>query len=334
MSSMKDVAKLAGVSISTVSRVINQNIPVDEQTTLKVQEAIRKLNFKPNLLAQGLRIRSGRLIGLVVPDFVPLHAFVDIIKYTEESAAQHNFNLILGNHHDNPDIEERFIDSLIRRSVDGIIFSRVSDESRVLKILHHRKIPIVVIDRALEDESVPSVIVNNSRAGELVAEHLASLGHKQIVCITGPMNISLCRERVKGFTQVLRTHNIEFDERHIFEGDFKLETGIKAMSVLLQNHPKITGVWAQNDVMAAGAMKELHHRGMKVPEDFSVIGMDDISLASMITPALTTIRQPFKAMSETAIELILLQKRGQHIPNTKVVLEPELIIRETTAVAK
>lgn len=334
MSSMKDVAKLAGVSVSTVSRVINQNIPVDEETKRRVKEAIRKLNYKPNLLAKGLRLRSGRVIGLVVPDFVPLHAFANIIKYTEESALQHDFNLILGNNHDNPDIEERFIDNLIRRSVDGIIFSRVSDESRVLKILHKRDIPIVVIDRALEDESVPSVVINNYRAGELSAEHLVSLGHKHIVCITGPLNITLCRERVKGFKQVLMDHNIGFYEECIFEGDFKLEAGMRGIASLLRSHEKITAVWAHNDIMAAGVIKELHKRGMKVPDDMSVIGMDDTSLANMITPALTTIKQPFKEMSEKAVEMIIRQKVDDVMLDKKIVLETSLVIRETTAEVK
>lgn len=335
MSSMKDVAKLAGVSVSTVSRVINnQNFPVDEATKQRVHEAIKKLDYKPNLLAKGLRLKSGRAIGLVVPDFVPLHAFANIIKYVEEFALQYDFNLILGNNHDNPDIEERFIDNLIRRSVDGIIFSRVSDESRVLKILYKRNIPIVVIDRALEDESVPSVVLNNYRAGELAAEHLVGLGHKHIVCITGPLNITLCRERVKGFRQVLIEHNIEFDEEFIFEGDFKLESGMRGIASLLRNHEKITGVWAQNDVMAAGVIKELYKRGMKVPNDMSVIGMDDVSLASMLTPALTTIKQPFQEMSQKAVEMVIKQKEDHIVSDKKIVLEASLVIRETTAEVK
>jgi len=328
---MKDVAKLAGVSVATVSRVINQSMPVEEVTRKKVEEAIRKLNYKPNLLAKGLRLRSGRLIGLVVPDFVPFHAFANIIKYTEESATQHDFSLILGNNHDNPDIEERFIDNLIRRSVDGIIFSRVSDESRVLKILHQRDIPIVVIDRALEDESVPSVVINNYRAGELAAAHLVGLGHTRIVCITGPLNITLCRERVKGFRQVLRDHHIAFDEACIFEGDFQLGTGIQGIVSLLQKHEKITAVWTQNDIMAVGVIKELYKRGMRVPDDMSVIGMDDVSLARMMTPALTTIKQPFKEMSQKAVEMIVRQKEENMVSDNRIVLEASLIVRETTA---
>lgn len=334
MSSMKEVAKLAGVSVSTVSRVVNQSLAVDKETKRKVNEAIRKLNYRPNLLAQGLRAKSGYLIGLVLPELDPLHPFANIIKYAEESVSKHGFNLIVGNNYNNPDIEERFIRDLIRRHVDGIIFSRVSDESRVLNILHKRDIPIVVIDRALEDENIPNVIINNYRAGELVAEYFVSLGHKHIACITGPLNITLCRERVKGFKQVLMNHNREFDEGHIFEGNFKLEAGIRGISFLLQSHPSITGVWAQNDTMAAGVVKELLKRGVKVPADMSVIGMDDIGLAHIMTPELTTIKQPFKEMTERAVAMIITQKRGDVIPDKKIMFEPSLIIRETTAKMK
>ena len=331
MSSMKDVAKLAGVSSSTVSRVISQKIPVDEQTEKRVREAIRKLNYRPNLLAKGLRLRSGHFIGLVVPEFIPLHAFANIIKYTEESAARHEFNLILGNHHDNADTEERFIDSLIRRSVDGIIFSRVSDESRVLKILHERNIPIVVIDRILEDESIPSVVLNNYRAGELAAEHFVSLGHRHIACISGPFNIALCRERIKGFRHVLQKNHLTLDNELIFEGDFKLETGMRGTASILRNHKEVTAIWAQNDLMAAGVIKEISREGLRVPRDVSVLGMDDVSLASILTPELTTIKQPFQAMCEKAVEMIVLQKDSAVLAERKVVFEPTLVVRETTA---
>ncbi len=331
MSSMKDVARLAGVSPSTVSRVINQNIPVDARTKKRVEEAIRKLNYRPNLLAKGLRLRSGHFIGLVVPEFIPLHAFANIIKYTEESTARHEFNLILGNHHDNADLEEQFIDSLIRRSVDGIIFSRVSDESRVLKILHKRNIPIVVIDRVLEDESIPSVVLNNYRAGELAADHLVSLGHRHVACISGPLNIALCRERIKGFRHVLQHHQIVFDDEFIFGGDFKLEAGMQGTASILRNHPETTAIWAHNDLMAAGVVKELYRRGLKVPEDMSVLGMDDVSLASILTPELSTIQQPFQAMSEKAVEMIVMQKEHAGLVEKKVVFEPTLVVRETTA---
>ena len=134
MASMKDVARLASVSESTVSRVLNQSLPVEQDTRLRVQDAIRKLNYRPNLLAKGLRNRSGKLIGLVVPEIVH-HTFASFIQFIEESVVARGCGLILGNHKNNPELEESFIDDLIRRNVDGIIFSRVSDESRVMRLI-------------------------------------------------------------------------------------------------------------------------------------------------------------------------------------------------------
>jgi len=145
MSSMKEVAKLAGVSISTVSRVINNSVPVEEETRRRVEKAIKKLNYKPNLLAKGLR---------VVPGSVYNHAFASFIDYIESNVSNIGYNLILGHNRNDPDSEAEFIDMLIRRNVDGIILSRVSDESRVLRMLGNNKIPVVVIDRAFSDESV------------------------------------------------------------------------------------------------------------------------------------------------------------------------------------
>jgi len=160
MPSMKDVARLAGVSVSTASRVINQSVLVDKATKLKVEKAVKELNFKPNLLANGLRLKSGNLIGLVVPEFEHNQALVRFVS-CEQSAVQHGFNLILGNNHNNQDDEEKFIDSLIRRHVDGIVFSRVSDESRVLKIIDSTNIPIVAIDRVLDNEDIPRIVMDN-----------------------------------------------------------------------------------------------------------------------------------------------------------------------------
>jgi len=159
------------------------------------EKAITKLNYKPNLLAKGLRLRSGHLIGLVVPEVIH-HTFASFIYFAEESITKSGYNMILGNTHSDPLVEEKFIDSLIRRDVDGIIFSRVSDESKILRIIDSTNTPIVIIDRALENEDIPCIILNNIKAGELAAEHLVTLGHKKIACIIGPLNIALSRDRL------------------------------------------------------------------------------------------------------------------------------------------
>lgn len=327
---MKDVAKLAGVSVSTVSRVINGTIPVDEATRVKVEDAIKKMNFKPNLLARGLRAKSGHMIGLAVPEI--LHqTFAYFVKYTEECALEFGFNLILGNTHNDPDIEERFIDSLLQRNIDGIIFSRVSDKSRILHIVDKTEVPIVVLDRALDVEDVPTVILDNIMAGRLAGEHFASLGHEQVGCITGPLDIALSRERLSGFKQVLQNSNIDLPDSHVCEGDFKYESGVVCMEKLLKRSPHITAIWAQSDLMAIGALNVLRKQNIKVPDDVSIMGMDNISFSEIKVPALTTIAQPYREMCNAAVEMLLNQKQKKKLEETKVILPPELIIRESTA---
>jgi LacI family transcriptional regulator len=329
MASLKDVAKLAGVSVSTVSRVFNHSLPVDGKTQRRVEEAIAKLNYKPNLLAKGLRSRSGLLIGLVVPEIVH-HTFASFIQYIEESAFARGYNLVIGNHKNNPDIEESFIDDLTRRHIDGIIFSRVSDESRVTRLLKKTGTPVVVIDRALEQEEVASVVLDNVRAGTLVGDHLGQLGHRKIACITGPLVISLCRERLAGLNASLEQYNARVEADWIFEGDFKFESGYEGGKQLFTKHPDLTAVWAQNDLMAVGVLKYLLEAGVSVPKDVSLVGMDDISLARMITPTLTTVAQPFAEICEKAVELLIKQKRGDGSRTAKIVIPPELVIREST----
>ena len=333
MSSMKDVALLAGVSTSTVSRVINSSLPVDEDTRAKVEEAILQVNFKPNLVARGLRLKSARLIGIVVPE-LQHETFTSFIKFTEESAKVQGYNLVFGSTNMDPDTEEKLIENLIQRNIDGIIFSRVSDKSRVLKVINRAKIPSVIIDRSLEIENIPAVVLNNYGAGVMAADHLLSLGHKKFACITGPLDISISRERLAGFRDTILSRGGQLDEKNIFEGSFKFESGGSGVDYLMDSNSVFTALWAHNDYMAIGAMNRLIARGISVPADISVMGLDNIEHSWMIKPALTTIAQPFQKMCEKAVELIIRMKRKSKIENIRVVLDSELIIRETSASPK
>lgn len=329
MASMKDVARLAKVSVSTVSRVINRTVPVDQKTRQQVEKAIRKLEFKPNLLASGLRSKSGRVIGLAVPEI--LHpSFNAIIKYVEESVRAEGLQVILGNTHNDLEIESEFIESLIRRHVDGIIFSRVSDESRILHVVNKNRVPVVVLDRALDTEDIPTVVLDNYKAGVLAAEHLISLGHRKITCISGSSNILLSRERLGGFRDTLRREGVELGADRVFEGNFRYDTGIDGVRELLARGIEMTAIWAQSDLIAFGAMAELQRAGRSVPHDISVIGLDDIEFAGISVPALTTVKQPFQVMCKKAVELIMQQARNEKLTSKRVVLAPELVVRNTT----
>jgi DNA-binding LacI/PurR family transcriptional regulator len=330
VASMKDVAEIAGVSVSTVSRVINNTLQVDAKTRLTVERAIREVNYRPNLLASGLRSKSGNLIGLAVPE-ISHQSFDRFIRHTEEFVRANKYGLILGDIHNDPDSEADFIDQLIRRNVDGIIFIRVSDESRALEMLNRTSIPFVVLDRGVATATAPTVVMDNFQAGRLAAEHLISLGHRDVACVTGPLNVSLCRERLDGFTQTLSAAGLRLLRNNIYEADFHYSSGVGLVPQLMQRDPAVTAVWAQNDLMAIGIMAGLSDCGLRVPDDMSVVGVDDIITCRMLRPQLTTVKQPFREMSRAAVELLLRESSlGERI-SEKIVIPTELVVRQSTA---
>ncbi len=330
MPSMKDVARLAGVSVATVSRVINKTVPVEEQTRTRVEEAITRLGYRPNLLGSGLRSRRGRLIGLAVPD-IANPSFANFVRYTEEFARRHKCNLIVGNTADDPAAERRFIDQLLGRNVDGILFSRVSDESESLRMLDDVGTPFVVIDRGMQDERAASVVMDNERTGHLAARHLLSLGHREIVCVTGPLNVALCRQRLAGLRAALRESELDASEACFVEGNFKYGFGEEAVEHILTHRPETTAIWAQNDLMAIGVMNALQRRGIRIPEDVSVVGVDDIEFATMIRPQLTTVQQPFREMCRIAVEMLFEGNATGADFRRRVVISTQLVIRESTS---
>lgn len=329
MASLKDVAALAGVSVTTVSRVLNNYTLVEPGTRIRVETAIEKLGYRPNLLAAGLRAGSSKLIGLVVPETAHT-TFSCFTQYIGDYCCANGYDLIVGSHYDNPIAEEKLIDTYYRRNIDGLILSLVSDESRVLGMIEQSKVPTVVLDRVIKKSKHASVTVNNYKAGELMARHFLSLGYKKIGCVTGRMSISLSRERLQGFRETLAQFGVLLDDRFIAEGDFRYEAGLVAGEKLFRdtaNYPD--AVWAQNDLMAAGIIKYAGGLGLAAPRNFAIAGMDDIELAKIITPSLTTIVQPIKQMSKNAVDLII-QFRGNAVSSGSVMLDPQLVIREST----
>lgn len=333
MASIKDVARIAGVSVTTVSRVLSGSPRVDENTRARVEKAISRIKYRPNLLAQGLRSKSGNVIGLVVPEI--LHeTFATFIECTERFCVERGFDLIIGNTGGRPEVEGAFIENLLRRHVDGIIFSRVSDRSRVMNIVEKWNVPAVIIDRALDREDIPTVVLDNFRAGAMAAEHLLGLGHRVLGEVTGPQDIALSRERHKGFVATLRKHGLGLPAVHVFEGDFKFEAGRAAARSFLERRLPMTAVWCHNDLMAVGAMNVFVRSGVRIPRDVSLMGMDDISLARMTVPALTTLTQPFEEMCRRAVELVVRMRAGDRIGEKRTVLAPDIIVRESTAPAE
>ena len=333
MPSIRDVAKYVGCSTSTVSRVINRRDAVDPETRRRVLEAVELLGFRPNLIAKGLRVRRGNLLGLVLPQVsTTVHSF--ITQYALDAANQRGYNVVIVNSHDDPGLEERNVQDLLLRNINGIIFCRVSDESRIVSKIVRERIPIVVIDRAFERENVPNVILDNQKAGYLAGKHLAGFHHRRIACVTGPMKITLCRERMIGFRRALEEDGIDLGSGCIFEGDFSFKAGLEAVPHFQEKQASITAIWAMNDMMAFGLLKGLYQRGIKVPDDVSVMGLDDHAFGVMCTPSLTTIHYPFKDLAEKAIEIVTKQIESLAEVPEAILLAPSLIVRHSTAPAK
>ncbi len=330
MKAMRDVAALAGVSETTVSRVINGSSIVSAVTRKRVERAIRSLRYKPNLVASGLRKKNSLLVGLVVPEAVHF-TFATLIQHIHQDCTARGFDVLVGCHGNRPETEERFIEGLIRRHVDGIIFTRVSDESRSLRLLERSKVPMVVIDRAVANERIAHVVVDNRAAGALAARHFAEGGHRRIACITGREKIALCRERLRGFSETLDEYGIGLPAQSVFPGDFKFESGIEGARALLSGRNRASAIWAQNDLMAAGVLKFCAASGIAVPGELSVVGMDNSGLSRMITPALSTVSQPFEEMCTEAVGLLMAAIHGTETYGERRMVEPHLIVRESSA---
>ncbi|MGQ9748052.1 MAG: LacI family DNA-binding transcriptional regulator [Candidatus Caldatribacteriaceae bacterium] len=333
MVSIKDVARLAGVSATTVSRVINQTGKTSSKTTKRVIQAIEKLHYQPNLLARSLRSQKSKLLAFLVLD-IESPVFARLAKYIEESASKKGYNLILCNIGENPKKEKEYLEILVQRQVEGIIFSRVSDESLLFKTPQLDKIPYVVLDRNLEKEEAPTVKLDNHRAGLLAAEHLFDLGHRRFACLSGPLKIKICRERLEGFIETLKIKGVSFQDVHIIEENFKIEGGKKGMNIILSLPNPPTAIFCMNDLMALGAVNAIHERHFSVPEDFSVVGLDNNLLSEYSYPPLTTVAQPFDQMAKEAINLLVKLIEGRKIRKREIILPPKLVVRSSTAPPK
>lgn len=330
MPSIRDVAQIAGVSISTVSRVISGSANVEAATRARVEEAIKETGYRPNLNARSLRSRSGQLVGLALPKIIH-ETFSNIIHYAEQEAHKMGYGLIIGNTEDDPERERLFIDDLLSRNVDAIVFSRVSDASHLPERARERGMPIVVIDRGIDHETITSIETDNREAGRMVARMFAQGGHRNVATVTGPSNVRLVRERHAGFRDGLEHEGIELPPSHVVEGDFEFEGGVLAADHFLALDPMPTAIWAQSDLSAVGLLRRFGEVGVRIPEDVSVVGMDNVPVAKMVLPALTTVDQPFEEFCRRAFTIIhhQLEDPSYQPPEHFVQIRPSIIIRES-----
>ncbi|HEY8362023.1 MAG TPA: LacI family DNA-binding transcriptional regulator [Tissierellaceae bacterium] len=326
---IKDIAKLANVSIATVSRVIN-NKPggVSEETRKRILELVKELGYQPNAIARSLVTKKTKTIGLIIPD-ISNPFFPDIARGVEDGAYMYGYNVFLCNTDDNLAKESEYINALKEKYVDGIIFTSSSiPKHEHMVALIKSGIPVVIIDRRIDFEDVYGVFVDNYEGGYIATKYLIDLGHRRIACIAGPLHTTTAKDRLEGYKKALMESGISIEEELIFEGDYKINSGIVGAEKVLQH--KITAIFACNDLMAYGAYKTIKSLGYKIPDDVSVIGFDDIQLSQILEPQLTTIKQPAYDMGLTAASMLIKLVEGQKLNKRVINFKPRLIIRRST----
>lgn len=328
---MKDVAQLAGVSIQTVSAVVNNKPEITRATRERVLTAIEQLNYQPYSVARSLRTRRTRTIALVVSNIASV-AIASIASAAEAHAHSFGYSMILHNTHNDADRETNYFNAAVQLWVDGVIFIPAMGRLGRLDILQQTGIPSVAIDRIPDDYSGPAVMLDNLKAGRLAGEHLLDLDHRRLAHIGGPLNLRMARERFAGFRQALESRGLDPDACPVAEeGTFTCQAGYLAMQRLLAGQPRPTAVFAANDLMAIGAMRAVDEAGLCVPQDISIVGVDDIEVAAFQTPPLTTICQPFTQLATLGVQLLLDILAGKALAQTQIVVEPTLTVRQSTA---
>lgn len=339
MSTIKDVARQAGVSITTVSHVINETRFVSEKLTQKVYDAMDDLNYRPNIIARSLRSGRTKTIGLVIPDISNPY-FADFSRRIEDKGYEHGYNVILCNTDENLAKEERYVDGLISKQVDGLIFFSSGVNKSFKDNPNKGDIPIVVTDRESEGIASDVVLIDNYQGGYEATRYLISIGHRRIACISGPSMIRPSAQRVDGYLKALDEAGIPFDDALLRMGDLRYYGGEEQMKIIMKLPEPPTAVFACNDMMALGAIRTIREAGCSVPDDYSIVGFDNTPLSKYVTPQLTTISQPVKEMADLAVELLIekikIREDQKHkkelLPEYKrIVLDTELVIRESCA---
>ncbi|MBF7982363.1 MULTISPECIES: DNA-binding transcriptional regulator CytR [Rahnella] len=330
---MKDVAEQAGVSTATVSRALMNPEKVSASTRQKVDQAVMAVGYSPHALSRNLKRNESRTILVIVPDICDPF-FADLIKGIEHTAAESGYLVLIGDCAQQNQQEKTFINLIITKQIDGMLllgsdlpFDASKEEQRNLP-------PMVMANEFAPELELPTVHIDNLTAAFEAVHYLLNLGHQRIACIEGPKHMPLCQYRSQGYVQALRRNGISVENALTAQGDFTYESGARAVSELMALPSPPTAIFCHNDIMAIGAMFQAKKMGLRIPQDLSVVGFDDIKASQFTDPPLTTVAQPRFQLGRQAMLLLLEQLQGNPVQNGSLLLDSELVVRESTAAPK
>ncbi|QHJ72162.1 LacI family DNA-binding transcriptional regulator [Planococcus halotolerans] len=322
MTTIRDVAKKAGVSVATVSRFLNGNGYVSQEAATAVKAAVEELNYELNTVARSLTTKKSNLIGLILPD-ITNPFFPELARAVEDVALTYGYTVVLCNSDEDPKKEKNYIETLKKKYIAGFIVT-----SNQLDAPHYAnlKLPVVALDRVI-NERIPTVVSNNRQGGFMGAQALVDRGSKNLLFLRGPEEFGSANDRYIGFGEAMEKNSVTYETVFC---PFHFAEAEKIVEQYLHDNKDIDGIFASSDVQAAGALKAAHNLGLAVPKDLQIIGFDGISMGEMLTPALTTIAQDIYKMGAIAARVLIKQIEGQPIENFMNEIPVNLVVRGTT----
>ena len=329
VASIFDVAQRAGVSTSTVSRVLNGNDRVNPRLAAKVARAVRELNYYPNRVARSLRLRHNRVWALVISDIRTGPFFADLVRGVEDGAHQAGYSMFLCNADEDPVKEAGYLQLAIAENVAGVILTP-SGPATDLGPLLRAGIHVVLADRKLPGHQADTVITDNVGDATQAVGHLLANGYRRIACITGPLATATASERLKGYRVALQQAGAAFDERLVRSSNLREEGGFQAMREFVAQRPRPDAVFVGNNRMTAGALQAIEEAGLSVPAEMAIVGYDEIPWAPLLRTALTTVSQPAYELGHESARLLLSRLDGYSGPARTVVLPTSLNVRASS----
>jgi LacI family transcriptional regulator len=330
---LHEVARRAGVSAMTVSRVVNGRGSVDSETRQRVEEAIQALDYVPNRIARGLISQKTQTIGIIVPDIVNPF-FAPVVRGAESAARKAGYRVLLCNSEGDLRLEREYIEDLVAHRVEGLLLTPASDRSRssILSLLRGG-FPLVLIDRALPDADCDLIVSDNAQGARRLIEHLIAIGHREIAHVSDAEDTSTGRERLRGYREALEAAGIPFQPELVIRTTVDRIGGYRAAQEILARDPLPTAIFAVNNMTAVGTMEALRERSLSVPKDMGLVCFDDVEHLAVLSPILTVIDQPAEIFGSLGVQLLLERMTGKaNSRPRRIILQTDLIVRQSCCV--
>jgi LacI family transcriptional regulator len=325
MTTIHDVARHAAVSVATVSRVVNRRDGVNTEMAARVASSVKELGYTPNNVARSLRRRTGSVWALIVSDVASSY-FTSLVRGVEAVARASGFSVVVCNSQEDVEQEARYIEVVLSEQMAGVIISPAQPSTDISRLIG-RNVPVVTIDRKLDETLVSAVVIDNMVAAANATAHLLDGGFQRIACITGPAHISTAVERLDGYRLALRQHDIDLDASLEKVENYREDGGYRAVEQLLALEDPPDALLTGNSLLTVGAMRALHDRGIAVPTQIGIVGFDDNPWLQVTQPPLSAVAQPADALGRRAAELLL---QGSAVPASTIVLSARLVVRASS----